>query len=169
MPLSETRDSEPRPQRSRWFGSFRIAPDGRMRFSPWSYPDLPHVSLELSTDGQLTVFYAGLAVMYLYPERNRIVSACFVATLKPDQLRMVVASLRDARRGLDSWVVPALEFNYGWKSVRNDPALCKTVLELLASCRELPVAPRWQKDRAQYFINQGVDPPVLPDVEAPQQ
>jgi hypothetical protein len=77
---------------------------------------------------------------------------------------MAVNTFRLARGGLDSWVVPALEFTFA--KVREDhPETFKIIPELLASCRDLPVAPRWKKDRAQYFINQRVDPPVLPGVE----
>ncbi|HLL52731.1 MAG TPA: hypothetical protein VK447_04235 [Myxococcaceae bacterium] len=140
----------------------RITPDGRMRFSPWSYVDLEHVSLKVVTDSTITVLCAGTPVMYLFPERNRILSACFLATLQPDQLRMAVADLRDARDGLDSWVVPALEFNYGWRDVRGDPALSEVILDLLASCRDLPVAQKWQRVRARYFANCGTTPPELP-------
>jgi hypothetical protein len=165
MKPSKRKGSEPGPRRVRWFGSLRILADGRMQFSPWSYWDLPHVSFEV-TPGTITVQSAGMRVMYLFPERNRIASACFLASLKPDQLREAVAELRDARRGLDSWVVPALEFNYGWGPVREDPAMRKTVLDLLASCRDLPVAPQWQRVRAQYFSNQGVTPPGLPTEES---
>jgi hypothetical protein len=143
----------------------RIGTDGRVRFSPWSYVDLEHVSLKLVTDGSITVVCAGTPVMYLYPQSSRILSACFLATLRPDQLRMAVADLRDARHGLDSWVVPALEFTYGWNQ---GPEIAEVILELLASCRDLPIAPRWRKDRARYFINQGVAPPEFPSEKAPR-
>ncbi|HLL53512.1 MAG TPA: hypothetical protein VK447_08205 [Myxococcaceae bacterium] len=133
-----------------------------MRFSPWTYGDLPHVSLKVITDGQINVVSAGLTIMYLYPERSRILSACFVATLTPDQLRRAVATVRDAQPGLNSWVVPALEFNYGWRDVREDPELSRVVLDLLASCRDLPVAKRWKQVRAQYFANCGIAPPEIP-------
>jgi hypothetical protein len=136
-----------------------------MRFSDWSYTDLPHVSIQV-TEGKITVRCANLAVMFLYPERNRIVSACFLFILKPEQLRIAVNTLRHARGGLDSWVVPALEFTFGEHAVRRDhPDTFKIIPELLASCRALPVAPRWKRVRAQYFINQGVTPPELPAEE----
>jgi hypothetical protein len=167
MTPSKQKGSEPGPRRARWFGSVRILSDGRMRFSQWSYTDLPHVSLNVT--GTITVLYAGMTVMYIYPERNRIVSACFSALLTPDQLRMAVAALRRARHGLDSWVVPALEFNYGWGSVREDPEMSQTILELLASCRDLPVAKRWKKVRAVYFTNQGSTPPEIPAKGSPQR
>jgi len=153
-------------RRSRWFGSFRIRPDGRLDYSQWSYLDASHVALKVAND-LITVVSGGLMVMLLYLERNRIVSACFPATLEPDQLREAVAELRDASHGLDSWVVPALEYNYGWSSVREDPEMSKVVLELLASCRNLPVAKQWKRVRAQYFINQGATPPELPATKAP--
>ena len=56
-----------------------------MRFSDWSYTDLPHVSLQV-TEGKITVRCANLAVMSLYIERNRILSACFLFDLKPEHL-----------------------------------------------------------------------------------
>jgi hypothetical protein len=96
--------------------------------------------------------------MYLYPARSRILSACFLYDLTPDQLRMAVATLRDARHGLDSWVVPALEFSYA--AVKDDhPETFEIIPELLASCRTLPVAKQWKRVRAQYFVNTGVTPP----------
>jgi hypothetical protein len=175
MAVSEQRGSdeyEPSPavplERARWYGSLRVLPDGRMQFSPWSYKGLPHVSLRVVTDGNIKVFWAGSGVMYLWPLRNRILSACFDFTLTPERLREAVADLRDARGGLDSWVIPALEYSYAQSTVReNRPETFKVIPELLASChgRRLPVARQWQRVRAQYFINQRVDPPVLPPVE----
>jgi len=146
---------------ARWFGRFRVLPDGRLRFSPWSYRETPYVSLKVAND-RITVVSAGLMVMFLYLERNRIVSACFLFDLTPEQLRTAVADLRDARQGLDSWVVPALEYTYAVSTAREDnPEMFKVILELLESCRDLPVAKQWQRSRAQYFVNQGVTPPEL--------
>jgi len=150
--------------RTRWYGSLRILPDGRMRFSPWSYRDLPHVALDVMTDSVINVWCAGLMVMYLYPLRNRILSACFDFTLKPEHLRMAVNDLRRARGGLDSWVIPALEMSYPQVKGSNPDAF-NVIPELLASCRGLPVAPKWKRVRAQYFVNCRMDPPVLPAVE----
>jgi hypothetical protein len=147
--------------RARWYGSLRLLHDGRMRFSHWSYKGLPHVTLQVVTDGKINVYSAGLAVMYLYPLRNRILSACFPFTLKVEQLRSAVAELRDARGGLDSWVIPALEMSYP-QVMRINPDVFKVIPELLASCRGLPVARQWQRVRTQYFKNQGVSPPELP-------
>jgi hypothetical protein len=149
--------------RARWYGSLRVLPDGRMRFNPWSYKGLPHVSLQVTT-GDITVRSANLTVMYLFVERRRVVSACFDFTLKAEQLRLAVADLRDARGGLDSWVIPALEMSYP-QVKGNNPDAFDVIPELLASCRGLPVAPKWKRVRAQYFINCRMDPPVLPAVE----
>ncbi len=80
-------------RRSRWYGSLRILPDGRIRFSDWSFTDLPHISLQV-TSSVITVYFAGTAVMYLDPEWNRIRSACFLFDLKPELLRITVNSLR---------------------------------------------------------------------------
>jgi len=164
MKPSANKGSSPRSRQARWYGSLRISRDGRMCFSPWSYVDLEHVSLRVITDGSITVTRAGRPVMFLYPLRNRILSACFVLTLNPDQLRSAVADLRDARGGLDSWVIPALEMSYPQVKGSNPDAF-NVIPELLASCRGLPVAPKWQRVRAQYFINCRMDPPVLPAVE----
>jgi len=151
-------------RKARWFGSFRVLSNESLRYSPWSYLDAPHLAIKVAS-AQADVILGGLTVMYLYLERNRIASACFVALLKPEQLRTAVAALRNAGPGLNSWVVPALEFNYGWSTVRADPEMSSAIRELLASCRDLPVARQWQRVRAQYFINQQVDPPVLPAVK----
>jgi hypothetical protein len=87
-------------------------------------------------------------VMFLYPKRNRILTASFPADLNPEQLRETVAELRQARHGLESWIVPALEwvlfqeFKSGYF-----PKLRQIIPDLLASCRELPVAARWKRIR----------------------
>jgi len=135
--------------KARWFGSMRITRDGRMRFSPWSFPDLPHVALSVVADGRVTVVSAGLPVMFLYSERNRILTACFVPDLKPDQLRMAVAELRQhVRGGLDRWIVPALEWNLFHSYVREDfPEAHRILPELLEACRDLPMAERWKRIR----------------------
>jgi hypothetical protein len=135
-----------------------------MRFNDWSYKGLPHVALQVLTDGIINVYSGGLGVMYLYPLRNRILSACFDFTLNSEQLRSAVADLRDARGGLESWVIPALEMSYAQVKGSNPDAF-NVIPELLASCRGLPVAPKWKQVRAQYFINCRMDPPVLPGVD----
>ncbi len=134
--------------KARWFGSMRIRPDGRMSFSPWSYPDLPHVALSV-TGSLISVVSGGVTVMFLYPERNRVLTACFVPDLEPEKLRSAVAELRNhARGGLDSWIVPALEWNLFHSYVRERyPAVHEIIPELLESCRELPVAQRWGRIR----------------------
>ncbi len=151
--------------RARWYGSLRLMPDGRMRYSQWSYKGLPHVALQVVTDGKINVYTAGLAVMYLYPLRNRILSACFDFTLNARQLRSAVADLRDARGGLESWVIPALEMSYPQVKGSNPDAF-NVIPELLASCRGLPVASKWKRVRAQYFINCRMDPPQVPAEES---
>ena len=162
MPSSKRRVNEYRAlKKSRWFGSFRVRPDGRLSFSPWSYSDLSYVAINVAGQ-QANVLVGGRSVMLLYLERNRIVSACLVATLDPEGVRTAVAALRNANPGLDSWVVPALEYNFAWSSVREDPEMFKVIRELLESCRDLPVAKHWQRVRAQYFANQGVSPPDVP-------
>ncbi len=47
----------------------------------------------------------------------------------------------------------------------SNPEAFNIIPELLASCRGLPVAHKWQRVRAQYFINCRMEPPVLPGVE----
>jgi len=149
-------------RRARWFGSFRVLPDERLSYSPWSYLDAPFLALNVASD-RVTVVGGDLEVMYLYLERNRIASACFLATLTADELRTAVATLRNAAPGLNSWVIPALEFSLAWRSVREDPEKSRFILDLLESCRDLPVAKRWQRIRTLYFTNFGIVPPEVGD------
>jgi len=151
----------PGASKPRWYGSMRIRRDGRIGFSPWSYADLPHVAVKVLTDLQITVVSAGLPVMFLYPKRNRILTACFVADLTADQLRRAVAELRHARDGLDMWIVPALEWSLAQADVRAKHADTFAIIpELLESCRDLPVAEHWQRIRANVFANAAETVPI---------
>lgn len=152
-------------RKARWFGSLRILRDGRLRFSPWSYPDLPHVALKVVTDDQITVVRAGRPVMLLWLKGSRILNACWVADLTTRQLQEAVAELRHARQGLDSWIIPALEWSLAQAKTRSEHEAFKIIPELLGSCRELPVAPIWKRYRANVFANAGMSPPELLDNE----
>jgi hypothetical protein len=144
------------PRKDRWFGSIKILQDGRLHFSPWTVPDLPQVAVWDSSD-RITVLNGGVQVLYLYLERRRVLSACFVYILRPDQLRDAVQHLREVQGGLAGWLVPALEWTQDHLSrvqPEADPrrALLKVIPELLQSCRDLPVANAWKRScrRAQW-------------------
>ena len=135
-------------RKARWYGSVRILRDGRVRFSPWSYLDLPHVALSV-TDDCITVRRGGRALLYLWLDRNRVATACFVFLLSPEQLRETVTELRGAGAGIERWIVPGLE--YTWAALypsNHSPELLEVIPGLLESCRDLPVAAQWQRVRA---------------------
>jgi hypothetical protein len=65
-----------------------------------------------------------------------------------------VGELRKATGGLERWIVPALEWNSASSTVRDEhPETFKVIREILESCRDLPVAKKWQRVRADYFAN----------------
>lgn len=139
------------PGKSKWFGSVRISRDGRVRFDSSTFPGLHHVSIFYSS-GQVAVLCGSREVLYLYLERDRVLSACFVYTLEPEQLRDAIQELRNVRGGLAGWIVPALEWTQSYLSgvkPESDPRrkLLQVIPELLESCGELPVANRWKKIR----------------------
>ena len=140
-------------RKARWYGSVRILRDGRVRFSPWSYLDLPHVAFSV-TDARITVRRGGRALLYLWLERNRVSTACFVFLLSPEQLRETVAELRGAGAGIERWIVPGLE--YTWAALypsNHSPELLEVIPGLLESCRDLPVATQWKRVRANVIAN----------------
>jgi len=145
--------SDRSPRRDRWFGSIRVSRDGGLRFSPWTFPGLNHVTFWV-TEACVTVVSGGRQVLYLWLERTRAASACFVYDLTPDDLRDAVQELRGTRGGLERWIVPALESTQADLSgieSEDDPrrALVKVIPELLESCRDLPVAEPWQSRRRE--------------------
>jgi hypothetical protein len=139
------------PRRDRWYGSMRVLTDDRLRFSPWTFPGLPHVAIWESSMS-ISVLSGGRQLLLIYPERKRVRSACFVYTLKPDELREAVGELRTVRGGLERWIVPALEWTQadllGLK-LAGHPGheLVKVIPELLNACRHLPVARSWRRKR----------------------
>jgi len=140
------------PGRSRWFGSIRILRDGRMRFSPWTYPALPFAFWVM--DMNIIVLRGGVPIMHLWPERNRVVTASLDYLLRPDQLREAVRDLRRAGHGLERWIVPALEWNLTHPTAREKhPDTYAILPELLESCRDLPVAEQWTRIRASVISN----------------
>jgi len=101
---------------------------------------------------QVSVLSGGREVLYLYLRRNRVISACFVFTLSPDQLRKAVRELSGVAGGLASWVIPALEWTQADVASVKDPQqarpdLLEIIPSLLEDCRELPVAEIWQRRR----------------------
>ena len=141
-------------EKARWFGSIRLSADDRLRFSEWTLPGLPHVGFWVQDNDVITVFCGGREVMYLYLDGERVETACFVYLLKPEQLRFAVEELRRATGGLERWIVPALEWNSASSTVRDEhPATFAIIPQLLKTCRELPVAKKWQRVRSDYFAN----------------
>jgi len=137
------------PRREKWHGSVRILRDGSLRFSPWTFPGLPHVSV-FESEFSVDILSGGHQVLFLYPERHRVMSACFVYTLEPAQLRDAVRELRTVQGGLAGWIVPALQWTQDHLSrikAKKDSRreLLQATSELLESCGDLPVAEAWQK------------------------
>jgi len=94
--------------------------------------------------------------MYLYldDEGTRVDTACFVYLLSPEQLQDAVGELRRATGGLERWIIPALEWNSASSAVRDEhPDTFKVIPGLLKTYRDLPVAKKWQRVRADYFAN----------------
>ena len=93
-------------------------------------------------------------MLLIYPQRHRVLSACFVYTLKSDELRQAVKVLRTVRGGLERWIVPALEWTQADLLGLKTPGhpgheLAKVIPELLKSCRDLPVAESWRRKRGE--------------------
>lgn len=132
-------------RRCKWYGSVRILRDDSVRLSPWSFPDHTYISVKDTSDC-LSVFHGGVESLFIFLKRRRVLSACFLFTLKPDQLRRAVEALRKVRGGLERWIVPALQWNQGIATVRDEhPETYRIIPELLEECRDLPVAESWQR------------------------
>lgn len=141
-------------RRDRWFGSVRISRDGSLRFSPWTFPDLPHVAAWVS-DSSVDILSGGKKILYLFYDRNQVVTACFDYLLKPDDLRDAVRELRIARSGLEGWIRPALQWTQNDLSAPNSAnhpgrPLLKVIPELLDACRDLPVSEAWKRYCRQF-------------------
>ena len=136
-----------RPDRYKRYGSIRILVDGRVRFSAWTFPALSYISFKVG--GLISVESSGRRVMELDVSRGRIVSANFPYDLTPDELTEIVSDLRRAGNGIERWIVPALEFTCLASTFREDnPKTYASARKLLKSCRDLPIAQRWQQVRA---------------------
>jgi hypothetical protein len=137
------------------FGSVRVLRDGRLRFSPWTFPGLNPLDFmtvygsdERLADYSLHADWAGKPIFLLYVARHRIESACFAYNLTPDQLRHAVDVIRAAGNGLEWWVIPALQWCQRDFSRSKDPEskkLLAVIPELLESVRDLPVAAQWTR------------------------
>jgi len=154
--------SRPLPSESRRFGSLRVLRDGRVRFSAWTVPGLPHLSFTaqyMSLDVDDTPVYdmadysicaelRGQPIFFLHLAHRRVESAGFAYNLAPDTLREAIAVLRAVGNGLEQWIVPALERDQGSASIRkNNPEIYNLIPELLESLSALPVAAQWEKER----------------------
>jgi len=138
----------------RKFGSLRILPDGRVRFSAWTLQGLPALDFTAIHDGAadpnyvISAHWRGRSILHVYLTRHRVESTCFPFDLSSADLRQAVAVLRDAGNGLERWIIPALESTQrtlgGMKSNPN-PELLAAIPEVLRSARALPVAPQWKK------------------------
>lgn len=141
------------PNSFRRYGSIRILRDGRVRYSPWTFPILRYLSF-LCLGDIIDVEISGKQVLYLYLSQGRMQSACFPYYLTPDELRGTIDDLRAAGHGLERWIVPGLEWTSLSSTLReNNPATYAIIPELLESCRDLPVADQWKRVRANVFAN----------------
>src|SRR4051812_47323471 len=95
----------PRSKRRKWYGSVRIARDGRPRFSPLIFENAGHVTISDGSPSTINVFVGHREVLLLYPWPRRIVSACFVYTLMAEELCDAVETLRGVTGGLEDWIV----------------------------------------------------------------
>jgi len=137
-----------RATRARWFGSVQISRDGRVRFSALTFKSLGHVAIWEKGPDSVDVLVGGLQVLLLFLARGRVVSACFVYTLSPIELREAVKTLRGVPGGLASWIVPALEWTQSTPTMVR-PDLIRAIPEVLESCQDLPVAEIWRRRRRQ--------------------
>lgn len=176
-------------RRDRWYGSLRVGRNGYLRFSATTLPGLNHVAIWDHGPTGMNVLSGGLLALMLFTRRGRITSACFDFTTTPERLRGFVKHLRRARGGLDSWVVPALEWTQHClggirlrfpKDAR--PDLEAVIPELLEECKGLPIAKTWQRTRHYMrqewaerlrknpkLINQITAPWLLPDDYKPPE
>lgn len=139
------------PVRYRKFGSIRIQSDDRVRFSPWTFPDLRYLNFAARGES-ITVERGGRTVMYLSAPRGRLGTACIAFDLPQEELLTLVSELRRAGHGLERWIVPALEYTQMTlhpvqHQLTHGRQLLESIPELLRSCRDLPVATTWQRTR----------------------
>lgn len=132
--------------RSRWYGSVRITRDGRTLFSPLTFKNLSYVSIRDKLPDGVDVVVGGRQALLLSLSRGRIASSCFVYTITGVQLRYIVGTLRVVTGGVESWIVPALEWMQSTPSMIKPDALA-VIPGLLESCKDLPVAEIWRRRR----------------------
>jgi hypothetical protein len=147
----------------RKFGSIRIQRDDRVRFSPWTFPELRY--LNFATKGEsIEVERAGRVVIYLWAPRGRLSSACLAFDLSADEIQTLMSELRSAGHGLERWIVPALEYTQATlhplkDSITQGRQLLEIIPALLQVYRDFPVAETWKRNRANVFANAGMSPP----------
>lgn len=146
------------------YGSMRVLRDGRVRFSAWTFPSLrdleflvvPYQTVDdyrpryVPHDHGIDIRLRCQSLILLGLHRHRVQSACVAFNLLPEGLREAVAVLRRAGNGIESWIVPALEYTQGAlfrTDDKNKRALLRIIPELLESVRDLPVAERWKQER----------------------
>jgi hypothetical protein len=146
------------------YGSMRVLPDGRVRFSAWTLPSLrdleflvvPYQTVDdyrpryVPHDHGIDIRLRCQSLILLGMHRYRVQSACVAFNLSPEGLREAVPVLRTAGNGIESWIVPALEYTQGvlFRSKdQNKRALRQIIPELLESVRALPVAEPWKRRR----------------------
>lgn len=157
------------------YGSVTISREGRVRFSPRTFPGLPQVYFSVYYGAQLpdrTYLWSRSdysihasypekdGFFFLYVSRGRVVSACFNYSLTPEQMREAVSLLRKAGGGLERWIVPGLEYTRdtiaqmmaspGYSSEADQergPKMLAVTRELLKKTRDLPVADSWKRAR----------------------
>ncbi|HLL55045.1 MAG TPA: hypothetical protein VK447_15930 [Myxococcaceae bacterium] len=103
----------------------------------------------ITTSNSLDLERSSKTVVFMHLHRRRVTSACFRMDIAPDVLRAVVSEMRRLGKGLERWIVPALEYTSLFRPFREDnPEAYALVPELLESCRDLPVADHWKRVRA---------------------
>ena len=143
----------PRLDSYRRYGSIRILRDGRVRYSPWTFPVLSYLSFLVDGD-LIRIETAGRRVMDLTLQQGRVAAAYFLYNVAPDDLRGLVDDLRRAGNGLERWIIPCIEHTCLSSTFREDyPEAYAAARELLESSRDLPVADHWKRVRETIFAN----------------
>lgn len=149
------------------FGSIHVLPNGRLRFSAWTLPGLPHLDFvanhwSFPEDGpvydpanyHVTAHLRGQPVFFLHIKKRRVESALFAYNLTSDTLREAVAALRDAGNGIEQWITPGLaHMQADLTEMPPDPhreALKAIIPELLRSVRSIPIAKSWEPLRRDW-------------------
>lgn len=149
----------------RKYGSIGISPDGRVRFSPWTFPGLPQLDFTVVYGNEKDIAAGNYSIsahwlghkdiiFMLFITRHRVSTACFAYDLSPDGLRHAISVIQNAGNGLERWIIPGLEWCQREFSLSKNPkpnylAMLEIIPELLKSVRHLPVAASWKKLRVQ--------------------